>query len=112
MKLGNAIASVATPIARALHMPCIDPVTQQLRPESGCSKRKEMLNRGQYANAFYSFFAADKIRKQKGEPNMTFIITKQIQVEAATPEEAIAKITEGQTVAISVNARPQPPQPK
>ena len=42
--LGDIVASVATPIARALHLPCIDPATQQLRPESGCAKRKAWLN--------------------------------------------------------------------
>lgn len=42
--LGDAISSVATPIAAALHLPCIDPTTKQLRPESGCAKRKQVLN--------------------------------------------------------------------
>jgi hypothetical protein len=40
---------------------------------------------------------------------MQFIITKQIAVEAETPEEAITKINEGKTIAISVNPRPQSP---
>lgn len=43
--LGDLIGAVATPIARALRLPCIDPATQQLRPESGCAKRKAALNR-------------------------------------------------------------------
>lgn len=43
--LGDIVAAVATPIARALRLPCIDPATQQLRPESGCAKRKAALNR-------------------------------------------------------------------
>ena len=43
--LGDLVAAVATPIARALHLPCIDPATKQLRPESGCAKRKAALNR-------------------------------------------------------------------
>lgn len=42
--LGDAVAAVATPIARALRLPCIDPATKQLRPESGCTKRKARLN--------------------------------------------------------------------
>lgn len=42
--LGDAVAAVATPIARALHLPCIDPATKQLRPESGCAKRKAKWN--------------------------------------------------------------------
>lgn len=43
--LGDAIAAVATPIARALKLSCIDPVTKQLRPDSGCAQRKAALNR-------------------------------------------------------------------
>lgn len=44
IRLGDMVASLATPIARALHLPCIDPATQDLRPESGCAKRKAWLN--------------------------------------------------------------------
>lgn len=110
MKLGDGIATLATPIARSLHLPCIDPETNQLRPESVCNKRRQMLNEGRYSDAFHTFFEADKLRKTKGIKTMTFIVTKQIKVEAETPEEAFAKITEGETIAISVNARPpQPP---
>lgn len=43
--LGDLVAAVATPIARALHLDCIDPATQQLRPDSGCAKRRAALNR-------------------------------------------------------------------
>lgn len=42
--LGDIVHAVATPIARALKLPCIDPATKQLRPESGCAKRREYLN--------------------------------------------------------------------
>jgi hypothetical protein len=44
-KIGDLVASVATPIARLLHLPCIDPKTKDLRPESGCAKRKQKLNK-------------------------------------------------------------------
>ncbi len=43
-RLGDAVASVATPIARALKLSCIDPKTKQLKPESRCKKRKDKLN--------------------------------------------------------------------
>ncbi len=43
--LGDAISSIATPIAAVLHLPCVDPATKQLRPDSGCAKRKAALNR-------------------------------------------------------------------
>jgi len=42
--LGDVVAAVATPVARALRLPCVDPQTQQLRPESPCARRKERLN--------------------------------------------------------------------
>lgn len=42
--LGDAVGAVATPIARVLRLPCVDPATKQLRPESPCSKRKADLN--------------------------------------------------------------------
>jgi hypothetical protein len=41
---------------------------------------------------------------------MQFVVTKQIAVEAETPEEAITKAAEGKTVSIQVNPRPQQPQ--
>lgn len=44
--LGDLVASIATPIARAMHLSCIDPATQDLRPESACAKRKAWLNGG------------------------------------------------------------------
>lgn len=43
--LGDAIASVATPIARVLKLNCIDKETKQLKPESRCQKWKDKLNR-------------------------------------------------------------------
>lgn len=45
LRIGDAVAAVATPIARVLRLSCIDPATRQLRPESGCAKRKAALNR-------------------------------------------------------------------
>jgi hypothetical protein len=44
-KIGDKFAAVATPIARALKLPCIDPPTKELRPESRCAKWKARLNR-------------------------------------------------------------------
>lgn len=43
--LGDVAAAVFTPIARALKLPCIDPATKQLRPESKCAQRKADWNR-------------------------------------------------------------------
>lgn len=42
--LGDKIAEIATPIARALKLPCIDKNTGKLKPDSGCQKRIDYLN--------------------------------------------------------------------
>lgn len=44
LKLGDAVHAVARPVAVALRLSCIDPKTNQLRPESGCAKRRTKLN--------------------------------------------------------------------
>ncbi len=41
---GDMVASIATPVARILRLPCIDPATNQLRLESPCAKRKAKMN--------------------------------------------------------------------
>lgn len=42
---GDMVASVATPIAKALKLSCIDPKTKKLRPESRCNKTRTWLNK-------------------------------------------------------------------
>jgi hypothetical protein len=42
--LGDLVGKIATPIAAALGLPCVDPATRQLRPESPCARRKAALN--------------------------------------------------------------------
>ena len=42
--LGDAIHAVALPIARILRLPCIDPATKKLRPESPCATRRKKMN--------------------------------------------------------------------
>ncbi len=105
MKLGDAISTVATPIARALKMPCIDPETNQLRPESGCSKMRNNLNAGMsLQDAIYErWFKA----KQEGEKMKYQMI---IVVEADKTSEAVIK---GESIGdvLSIQARPTPQQP-
>jgi hypothetical protein len=97
MKPGDALATVAQPIARGIDY--IFGTDVQNCP--GCKGRQ------QYVNAFYDRFFN---KQTKGITPMQFIVTRQIAVEAETPEEAVAKISEGQTVSLSVNPRPQPIQ--
>ncbi len=62
MQLGDKISSVATPIARALNLDCIDPRTNDLRPESPCAKRRAALN--QFSESVYDWLFQPK---QKGD---------------------------------------------
>lgn len=43
--LGDAFASIATPIARLLGMDCVDKTIGELKPESECAKRRAKLNK-------------------------------------------------------------------
>lgn len=43
--LGDLVHVVALPIARALRLPCVDPATKQLRPNSPCAGRIKSYNR-------------------------------------------------------------------
>jgi hypothetical protein len=48
---------------------CVDPITNQLKPESTCNKVRQDLNDGRYADAFYDRFwtkAANKRRQNNG----------------------------------------------
>lgn len=114
--IGDKIAAAATPIARTLKMDCIDPATQQLRPESGCAQMRNNLNQGMsLADAVIARWFSSKQQtgdKPMGQP---YIITEQTVIENAnSPADAIAKKASGEGEVIMINAqqRPQPrPQP-
>ncbi len=102
--LGDKIASVATPIARVLKMPCIDHETRQLRPESGCAKMRDNLNNGMtITDAIYQrWFAA----KQQGEKMKYQVV---VVIEADKLSAAVTKAEELGEV-LGVQARPEPPK--
>lgn len=54
--LGDRIAE--NPIVHAVGKMtgCVDPVTNNLRPESDCARRRQMLNEGRYAEAIFDVF--------------------------------------------------------
>jgi len=64
MKLGDAISTVATPIAGALGMDCVDE-QGQLKPESFCAKRKAKVN--DYSDAVWDFLWPSSKNKQQTE---------------------------------------------
>jgi hypothetical protein len=105
MKKGDTIAIVAQPIARTFDYF----FGTNIAGCSGCKQMQHNLNAGMtFSQAIYDRFWPAKNKHE--ETQMQFIITKQIAVEAETPEEAIAKAAEGTTIALSVNARPQQTQ--
>ena len=103
-KIGDKIASVATPIARALGMGCIDPQTNQLRPESGCAKMRDNLNAGMnFTDAIYQRWFAVKQQGGKMKYQAIIIIESDKLTEAATKAESIGEV-------MAIQARPDPQQ--
>ncbi len=101
--LGDKIAAVATPIARAMKLGCVDPVTRELRPDSGCAKMRDDLNAGMtFTDAAYQrWFAA----KQKGEQMKYQIV---VVIEADKMGTAVSKAEElGEVIAVQI----RPTQP-
>lgn len=106
MKRGDAIATVAQPIAKTIDWF----FGTDIAGCTGCKQMQNNLNTGMsFAGAIYDRFWPSSNNNQHEETQMQFIITKQIAVEAETPEEAFAKAAEGTTISLSVNARPQQP---
>ncbi len=102
--LGDAIASVATPISRALKMDCIDPETQQLRPESGCAKMRDNLNAGMsLQDAIYERWFKAKQQGEKMKYQMTIVVEAEKTSEAVIKGESIGEV-------ISTQSRPVPQQ--
>lgn len=62
MKLGDAVAKVAEPIARAVDSPCIDPATGHTRPESRCGRMKKSLN--DFSDSVYDVFWPNTNREE------------------------------------------------
>jgi hypothetical protein len=109
VKLGDTISTIATPIARTLGLPCVDPVTKQLRPESGCAKRRQSINN--FGDAFYDYFFKPETRKENQQMKFTVQIT--IAIDAENPGDALTKATPPNGELISVQGimpRPQPMQ--
>ncbi len=122
-RLGDRIAAVATPIARAVGADCIDPKTNDLRPESPCAKAKERLNQGDsFVDVFWDRFWGPKEVDQtpnlrESEATMDDYIvnrttTEQIAIKATSLDDAEEKVAKGEGDILSrnknVTARPRP----
>src|SRR4029077_8092506 len=84
MKPGDAIATVAQPIARG-----IDYVFgTDIQNCQGCKGRQQYVN--SIYDRFFTRSQKSEVSDQK-ETTMQFIVTRQIAIEAETPEEAVAK---------------------
>lgn len=116
LKLGTAISTVATPIARVFHMDCIDRDTNQLRPDSGCAKMRDNLNSGMsLADAVIARWFSDKQETINGDVKMgqPYIISEQTVIhDAKSPADAITKkiAGEGEVISLAAQVRPAPPQ--
>lgn len=102
-------------------MPCIDPATQQLRPDSTCAKVRDQLDAGQWGSALYDFIWRKKqteevttqevINEDNGATNMAkqireWLIIQQIGVQAETWNEAMALLSDGEVIAVTIQQRP------
>jgi hypothetical protein len=102
MKLGDAVSSIATPIARAMHKPCIDPATNDLRPDSPCAKRKEWLNT--LSDKMYDVLWPKTSNPEIPTMGKAYVINKQIAIDDAdSPEDAVAKMVAGEGSVIGFN---------
>lgn len=63
MKIGDAIAN--NPIVHAIGLAtgCVDPVTNDLRPESNCAKTRDDFNNAEHLRDYASSLL-DRIRKR------------------------------------------------
>ncbi len=107
--LGDLISSVATPIARMVGADCIDPVTQELLPESPCAKAKNQLNQG--VPVWDVFFERFFGQPQQKEEKVMAVFIVQLVVEAEDVRSAVAKIPAELPIR-SIMPGPTPPQPR
>ena len=110
MKIGTAISHVATPIARLFNMPCVDPVTQNLRPESTCAKVAGHLDAGRWGDALYDFiWRKDDVKREETTTTMKeWVLIQQSGVQAETWQEAMSKLDEAEIISVTVQQRQFP----
>jgi hypothetical protein len=115
MKLGDAVAKVAEPIARGLDR-TIGPgglrvYTASVEGCEGCKGRQARLN--ELSDDFVDFLFSRRNQPKETRQLMKYNVTQMIVVEADSPQEAIAKMNQGEMVSLSASVRRevQPQQP-
>jgi hypothetical protein len=101
MKLGDAVATFAQPIARGFDFVAGTDIANC----GGCSRRQQFLNN--ISDSVFEFFSKPKQERSTMQFNVTII------VEASTVKEAVNKISDDIGEVAAVNPRPpQPQQPQ
>ncbi len=103
MKLGDAIASVAQPIARR-----IDAVAgTNVAGCSGCKKMRDNLNAGMSVqDAIYQRWFAAKQQGEKMKYQMTLVVEAEKMSEAVAKAESIGDVL---TIQVKPTVPPRPP---
>ncbi len=107
--LGDLISSVATPVARMVGADCIDPQTNDLRPESPCAKAKQRLNNGE--NLFTVLYDRFFDQRTKGE-KVKYLVQVEIETNKLSDIDLKAIEAAAKGDVIAANPRPTPPQPQ
>jgi len=101
IKPSKIISSVATPIARTLSLDCIDPETNELRPDSNCTKRGDRIDR--WTESIYNYFVHPENRKEN--ETMKYKVQLIIVVDAENTMSAVDqfKTLKGEVTNFSIN---------
>jgi len=107
IKIGTAISQVATPFARVMHLDCIDPKTNDLKPDSPCAKVRDNLDAGNWRSAIYDFIWRKKTTTEEGDKSdmKDWIIIHQLGVQAETYQEAMGMMKDAETISVTIQQR-------
>ncbi len=88
---------------------CIDPETNQLRPESGCAKMRDNLNAGMsLQDAIYERWFTAKQEGEKMKYQMTIVVEDDSLGKAVVKGESIGEVLNAQ---VRPERPQQPPRP-
>jgi hypothetical protein len=102
MKLGDAVAVVAQPIARGIDFA----LGTNIQGCAGCGHRQIILNQmGEDVWTYvHRFYKKGKVMAEEEKPQ--WVVTKQFLVEAEDPEEALIASKGARPMSVNVTPRP------